>query len=177
MFTDSLMKWLRRKVNPLHGGRRTRVSTQPTYQPCLEPLEARNLMDGGFANVLVNDPSADHPVTLVDSNGITIVLTRDTQSETTLVLGDKGRIVVAYNDSGSENYSTSQREDIGYAVSPNGGQVFLDKGTPPDGPYGYYSDPALARSARTGTIFLTPRMRATFVASKLFTLPPQPGGA
>jgi hypothetical protein len=140
---------------------------RPGVRLALEPLEARNLLDGGFANVLVNDPSADHPVTAV-VNGTTVVETRDTQSETTLALGANGRVMVAFNDTGSESYSDGNyisggiRESIGYAVSPNGGQHFQDKGTPPVNPYGFYSDPVLARSDKTGTVFLATLARIPF---------------
>ena len=79
------------------GPRRGHPSRRrPVCRLALEPLEARNLLDGGFANVLVNDPSADHPVTAV-VNGTTFVFPRDTQSETTLALGAGGRVVVAFN--------------------------------------------------------------------------------
>jgi len=162
MFFFSLLAYLKpRSARPLRiGPRRGHASRRRLPgRLALEPLEARNLMDGGFANVLVNDPSADHPVTAV-VNGATIVFTRDTQSETTLALGANGRVVVAFNDTGSQIYSDGNyfsdgtREDIGYAVSPNGGQHFQDKGTPPVNPYGFYSDPVLARSDKTGTMFL-----------------------
>jgi hypothetical protein len=53
----------------------------------VELLEARNLLDGGFANVLVNNPAED-------------TTAQDTQSETAITLGAGSRIIAAYNDSG-----------------------------------------------------------------------------
>src|SRR5262249_32934729 len=95
----------------------------------------------------------DEPETfIIDGTPITLAL--DTQSETTLVLGAEGRIVVAYNDTGSTISGNGRLEATGYSVSSDGGQTFQDMGGLPDNPFGSYSDPVLARRDRTGTIFL-----------------------
>src|SRR5262249_44499344 len=116
----------------------------------VEPLEARNLLDGGFANILVNNPNADSTA-------------QDTQSETAIVLGSGSRIVVAFNDSGFHLKGDNQA--TGYAFSPTGGDHFADQGTLPSSPDGDAGDPALARSVTTGTIFLS-----TLTANPDFTL-------
>jgi hypothetical protein len=104
----------------------------------LEPLEARNLLS--FTNVLVNDPTAD-------------LTFRDTQSETAVVLGSGGNVVVAFNDTGS--ILNPDLTGVGWAASTDGGDSFTDKGSPPLIPpqVGGF-DPVLARSDTTGTIFL-----------------------
>jgi len=85
----------------------------------LEPLEPRNLLDGGLANVLVNDPRLD-------------TTPQDTQNQTATVLGAGSKVVVAYNDSGP--FSLANRSTLGYSVSTNGGASFTDKGTLPATP-------------------------------------------
>ena len=126
MWFHSLLNFRR----PAPGRRPTRA------RPQLEPLEARNLLS--FTNVLVNDPTAD----------LTI---QDTQSETAVVLGSGGSVVVAFNDTGS----IGNHDFIGWALSTNGGDSVTDKGAPPVIPpqVGTF-DPVLARSNATGTIFL-----------------------
>lgn len=132
----------------------SRRARLPRPRLTVEPLEARNLLDGGLANVLVNDPNLDQPALLPLPDGSTTIRSRDTQSETTLVLGSGNQVIVAYNDTGSETYFNGILEGVGYSLSPNSGDSFQDLGTPPDNPYGYFSDPVLARSNSTGTIFL-----------------------
>jgi hypothetical protein len=109
-----------------------------TVRPTVERLDDRTLPS--FANVLVNDPAAD-------------VTRLDTQSETALVLGAGNTIIAAYNDSGSviENFDAI----TGFAVSSDGGATFTDKGFLPPNPSGDGGDPVLARSNKTGTIFLS----------------------
>jgi hypothetical protein len=102
----------------------------------VELLESRNLLSG-FTNVLVNNPAED-----------TIPM-QDTQSETAIVLGDKSKIVVAYNDTGLT--SLAFPGVIGYSTSANGGATFADQG----GLNHDAGDPVLARSSKTGTIFLS----------------------
>jgi hypothetical protein len=125
--------------NQLHY--RTRHSGRRPYRPprrrlLLELLEARNLLDSGLANVLVNNPAED-------------TTAQDTQSETAIVLGAGSKIVVAYNDSGLT--SAAFPGLTGYSRSANGGTTFADQGS-----LNHTSgDPVLARSSKTGTIFLS----------------------
>jgi hypothetical protein len=102
----------------------------------VEYLEGRHL-PSSLANVLVNDPSED-----------TIPM-QDTQSETAIVLGDKSKIVVAYNDTGLT--SLAFPSVMGLSRSVNGGATFADQG----GLNHSSGDPVLARSSKTGTIFLS----------------------
>jgi hypothetical protein len=109
----------------------------------LELLEARNLLS--FTNVLVNNPAED------------TIPKQDTQSETAIVLGANSNVVVAYNDDGAITFpSFANLSDAGYSVSTNAGTSFTDQGNPPaNGPYWGESDQVLARSNKTGTIFLS----------------------
>lgn len=111
------------------------------YFSATDPTHGRELWDPppvepSFTNVLVNDPTAD-------------LTSHDTQSETAMVLGPGNRVIVAYTDTGSQ---VEGAHVTGYAVSTNGGQSFTDRGTLPSADGG---DPVLARSARTGTVFLS----------------------
>jgi hypothetical protein len=108
----------------------------------VELLEARNLLDGTPTNVLVNNPAED------------TIPKQDTQSETAIVLGANSNIVVAYNDTGAYTPGVNWHL-IGYSLSDDGGASFTDQGTLPQNPYGDGTDPVLARSTRTGTIFLS----------------------
>ncbi len=90
-------------------------------------------------NVLVNDPAAD-------------TTARDTQSETTIVLGSGSTVVAGFNDSGS--FLPGGNQFTGYSVSIDGGSTFLDKGPLPFSPNGDAGDPVLARNT-SGTIFFT----------------------
>ncbi|MBX7222871.1 MAG: hypothetical protein K1Y36_23180 [Blastocatellia bacterium] len=95
-------------------------------------------------NVLVNNPTADTGTT----SGFT-------QSETAIVLGSGSNVVASFNDSGSN--ITANNKFTGFSVSTNGGTSFTDNGVLPNstvGTDGDAGDPVLARSARTGTIFL-----------------------
>src|SRR5262249_13363847 len=126
------------------GSRRAAQASRNTRLH-VEVLEARNLLDGGLANVLVNDPNAD----LTD---------QDTQSETALVLGAGSNVIVAYNDSNGwvpRVTDLSQLHLTGYSRSTDGGATFCDLGTLPETPsYVDAGDPVLARSSKTGTVFL-----------------------
>jgi hypothetical protein len=95
--------------------------------------------DGGtpIPNVLVNDPTED-----------TIPM-QDTQSETAIVLGAGSKVVVAYNDTGLTSLGFPGL--AGYSTSANGGATFADKGSLNHNA----GDPVLARSSKTGTIFLS----------------------
>ncbi len=103
----------------------------------LEQAEVRNLLDGGLANVLVNDPTED-----------TIPM-QDTQSETAIVVGANSRVIVAYNDTGLTSAAFPGWD--GYSMSANGGVTFADHGSLNHS----LADPVLARSSKTGTIFLS----------------------
>ena len=124
--------------------RRRRQSRHAAKSPLrlgLEALEPRNLLDGGLANVLVNDPALD-------------TTPQDLQNQTAIVLGDNNTVIVAYNDSAP--FSADNPSTFGYSISNNGGASFTDKGTlPPTPSYYTLGDPFLARSSGTGTIFLS----------------------
>jgi hypothetical protein len=123
----------------------TRNPRPPAVPLQLEPLEARNLLSGGLTNVLVNDPTTD------------AIPKQDTESETAIVLGADSKVVVAYNDDGAFSYPTPFNPTVaGYSLSSDGGASFTDEGQPPDGsPYWGAFDQVLARSNKTGTIFLS----------------------
>jgi hypothetical protein len=105
-----------------------------------ELLEARNLLDGGLANVLVNNPALD-------------TTAQDTQSETAIVLGADSKVVVAYNDT-VRSYAGDNYHATGYSRSADGGATFQEQGSLPLNAHHDYGDPTLARSAKTGTVFL-----------------------
>jgi hypothetical protein len=106
---------------------------QPEPVPFFSPLVPPT-------NILVNDPAADATL-------------QDTQSETALVLGSGSNIVGAFNDSGS--FIGGASKFTGFSQSTDGGATFTDKGTLPTSADGDAGDPVLARSASTGTIFLS----------------------
>jgi hypothetical protein len=111
------------------------------HRLALEALEARSLLDSGLASILVNDPTQD-------------TTAQDTQSETAIVLGANSKVIVAYNDSvgmiAGDNYHA-----VGYSRSNNGGATFQEMGSLPVNPHHDHGDPTLARSAKTGTVFLS----------------------
>jgi hypothetical protein len=111
----------------------------------VELLEGRNLLSAPPTNVLVNNSAED-----------TIPM-QDTQNETAIVLGANSNIVAAYNDTGAVTYpSFADLAGVGYSVSADAGASFADKGNPPaNGAYWAGFDPVLARSDKTGTIFLS----------------------
>jgi hypothetical protein len=114
----------------------------------LELLEPRNLLNGAPTNVLVNNPAEDTTI-------------HDTQSETAIVLGANSNIVVAYNDTGSFSYPSNPTAS-GYSLSTGGGTTFADKGSLPGSPpYWGGFDQVLARSSKTGTIFLSDTSKNT----------------
>lgn len=104
----------------------------------LEVLEARNLFS--VSNVLVNNVAED-------------TTSQDTQSETSIVLGANGTVVVGFNDSeenvGGANHFT------GFSRSTNGGTTFTDQGALPANSNGDAGDPSLAVNSSTGTIYLS----------------------
>jgi hypothetical protein len=104
--------------------------------PSSPPIEDLSL---GFSNQLVNNPNAD-------------TTQRDTQSETTLVLGSGANIVAAFNDSGS---SLSGPHFTGFSRSTNSGASWTDQGTLPASANGDVGDPVLARNNFTGTTYLS----------------------
>lgn len=89
------------------------------------------------ANILVNNPNLD-------------LTARDTQSETTLVLGAGSVVVSGYNDSGS---FIGSNQFTGWSRSTNGGATFTDMGKLPLGANGDAGDPVLARDTTSGTIY------------------------
>jgi hypothetical protein len=95
---------------------------------------------GPTANTLVNNPS-------IDTTG------QDTQSETAVIFGAGPNVVAAFNDSGAHIGGASRF--TGWSLSTDGGATFTDKGDLPASPDGDSGDPVFARSAKTGTIFLS----------------------
>ena len=90
------------------------------------------------SNTLVNNPAAD-------------TTTRDTQSETALVLSGSN-VIAAFNDSGS---GVSANKGTGFSRSTDGGASFTDLGTLPTDTFGDGGDPVLARDNVSGTIYLS----------------------
>ncbi len=103
-------------------------------RPLVEALEDRTVPS--YANVLVNNPSADAG-------------TNDTQSETTLVLAGS-TVVVGFNDSGS---NAGNNKFTGFGRSADGGANFTDMGTLPTNSAGDAGDPSLARDNASGKIY------------------------
>src|SRR5262245_12007833 len=125
--------------------RRTRHWPRSPHRPprrrlLVELLEGRNLLSG-LTNVLVNNPALD-------------TTAQDTQSETAITLGSGSKIVVAYNDS-VNSYAGDNYHITGYSRSANGGQTFTELSPLPVNPHHDAGDPVLARSAKTGTVFLS----------------------
>jgi hypothetical protein len=122
---------------------RTKIGRPVLVRPEVELLEARNLLSAPPTNVLVNNPAED-------------TTNRDTQSETAIVLGANSNIIVAFNDDGGAPPPHVWQEG-GWSMSTNGGTSFTDEGTFPPAPSPYVAavDPGLARSSKTGTIFLS----------------------
>ncbi len=96
-----------------------------------------------LTQTLVNDPAAD-------------ATARDTQSESTIVLGSGMNVISSFNDSGSFDgiFDTNDRF-TGYSTSSNMGTSWIDRGNLPTSTGGDGGDPVLARSNSTGTIFLS----------------------
>jgi hypothetical protein len=130
----------------LSGARRSVLSSvfgpkilpQPYSGAELPPLKTAAV--SAMANVLVNDPNLD-------------TTAQDTQSETAIVLGKENTIIVGYNDSGS--HLNGAAHFTGYSISTDGGLKFTDKRPLPLTTDGDAGDPVLARSHKTGTIFLS----------------------
>jgi hypothetical protein len=101
------------------------------------------------SNILVNNPGEDHTA-------------QDTQSETTLVVfgpgGNGNTACSGFVDSGSLIGSGGVGKLTGFSQSTNGGETWTDNGVLPTATndrQGDGGDPVLARSSRTGTIFLS----------------------
>jgi subtilisin-like proprotein convertase family protein len=77
----------------------------------------------------------------------------DTQSETTVIDLGGGRLVAAFNDSGSFGLGNG-RHFTGYAYSSNRGRTWTDPGILPDSTEGDGGDPVLAHNSGTGRVFL-----------------------
>jgi hypothetical protein len=140
-----------RRLNPTK--RRPR-----SMRPQVELLEGRNLLSTPPTNVLVNNPAED----------TTNLPNLDTQSETAIVLGANSNIVVAYNDDGAFSYPNPLNPTvIGYSLSTNTGASFTDEGQLPSSqPYWAAYDPVLARSNKSGTIFMATNNADTAVATQ-----------
>jgi hypothetical protein len=87
---------------------------------------------------------------LVNNNSGSTGTANFTQSETS-VLAFGGRVLVAYNDSGSNAGGTNKF--TGYSYSTDNGNTFTDGGTLPTSTSGDAGDPVLARDETTGTIY------------------------
>lgn len=122
-------------------GNRIEGPTRPDFGH--PPVREHELNPGGGAdpenvlgNVLVNDPFQD-------------ATAQDTQSETALVMASPGRLVAAFNDSGS---FIGANAFTGWAWSADGGATWTDPGTLPGG--NDAGDPVLARHDASGRIYL-----------------------
>lgn len=108
------------------------------------PLLRSNPGEGilsAVSNTLVNNAAAD-------------ATSQDTQSETAIVLGSGSVVIAGFNDSGS--FLGGASKFTGASRSADGGTSFIDLGAlPNNGSDGDAGDPVLARSASTGTIFLS----------------------
>lgn len=96
------------------------------------------LLGPGLPNVLVNNPALD-------------TAPRNTQSETSLVLGTGNNILVGFNDSG---LSQAGQHFTGIARSTDAGVTFTDQVALPVSGGGDAGDPVYARNNTTGRIVL-----------------------
>ncbi|MBM3524394.1 MAG: exo-alpha-sialidase, partial [Alphaproteobacteria bacterium] len=104
-------------------------------------LAATALSAPAAADVIVNNPT-----------GESVLKSGFTQSESSvLVIGST--VLVAYDDSGS--FTIVNDKFVGWSRSTNGGLSFTDMGSLPTNSGGDAGDPRFARSASTGTVFLT----------------------
>jgi hypothetical protein len=122
----------------LFDGERRPKNRRKAHRLNIEPLEDRTLLS--FANILVNNPAED-------------TTTRDTQSETSMVLGASGNVLVVYNDSGSAVGNT--KNSVGFSTSANGGGSFTDRGALPNSAAGIRADTSLARDTSSGITYLS----------------------
>jgi hypothetical protein len=113
------------------------------FRPCLEVLEARNLLSNAalLPNVSVNNPAED-------------VIVHKTQSETSTAVANDGTIISAFNDS-EENVGILHPHSTGYAFSTDGGKTFTDAGGLPESDNGDGGDPMLAVNQTNGNVYLT----------------------
>ncbi len=117
----------------------TRTGARPTGLPATAGPEAPSGPRGLLPNILVNNPAADtNP--------------RNTQSETSLVLGSGSTVLASFNDSG---LSAGGQHFTGIARSADGGATFTDQGALPVSAPGDAGDPVYARNNVTGRILLT----------------------
>jgi len=93
-----------------------------------------------LANPLVNNPGAD-------------ATAQKTQSETTIVLTGANSAVASFNDSGS--FLGGVNSFTGYSTTTDMGTTWTDRGNVPLLGDQNFGDPVLARSAATGTVFLS----------------------
>ena len=148
------------KTTPRRFGRSSRfVSTFIAVWWCLllvmSPTQGRA---AALPNVLVNNPAAD-------------ATNRDTQLETSLVLGAGNTIFSAYVDSGSWDGVAGGANDhfIGLSTSLDGGATWMDLGTLPATIKGDGVNPVLARGQGVGSLADT-----IYLATTTF-LKPEPG--
>jgi hypothetical protein len=143
----ALREW-KRKQAALRAGRRARPATPDGSTPRdvdATPLRRlpRRLGTTTFtppANTLVNDPSADSPVS--------------GQSETSVAaFGDI--VVAAWND--GQGFVGPTSDEQGWATSSDGGLTWTDRGNPPHPPgvsnFEWFSDPLVAVNEKTGAFY------------------------
>lgn len=126
--SSAFQQRLRRIYGERTGARRTTL-------PEAAGVEAPS---GALPNVLVNNPGAD-------------TAPRNTQSETSLVLGSGSIILSSFNDSG---LSAGGQHFTGIARSTDGGATFTDQGALPVSGSGDAGDPVYARNNTTGRVVL-----------------------
>ena len=96
--------------------------------------------------------NAGAPLSAVQVNAADTTI-QDTQSETSVVLGASGVVLVAYND--SSKLVAGAPHFTGYSRSTNGGTTFTGMPALPSGANGDAGDPVFARDNVTGRIYLS----------------------
>ena len=133
----------------LEGGVLKPMDALPTATPVLpgeQPPAGKvpsSLIESPFsalANSQVNNPAADSTA-------------QKTQSETSIIVTGANTAVTAFNDSGS--FLGGVNSFTGYSTSTDMGTTWTDRGIVPLLGDQNFGDPVLARSAATGTVFLS----------------------
>ena len=134
----------------LSSGAQMRLIAEFGPKPAPPGLESAPLL-----NLLPTAPAAPPPTNVLVNNLAEDLTNRDTQSETTLVLGSGANIVVGFNDSGSFVPPPPLNQFTGYSLSTDGGLTFTDKGRLPASLNGDAGDPVLSRDTSSGTIYFS----------------------
>jgi len=106
----------------------------------IEALADSQSILAALANPLVNNPAADTTAQV-------------TQSESTVLLVGGNNLVASFNDSGS--FLGGVNSFTGYSTTTDQGATWTDRGIVPLLGQQNFGDPVLARSAATGTVFLS----------------------